>query len=119
MSDIEYWKECLMGAAEECELILTDIQADYIADCISRGHENYSMAFGYDCIPNPIVSEAERKLRILEEREKQREEWEDSTEPCKFCTTRGSVHDGWGRDVRCPECNGKGRVRKYFNPIVK
>lgn len=45
MTDLEYWKECISIAADECELTLTPEQLNYIADSVSGGHEHYSMAF--------------------------------------------------------------------------
>lgn len=45
MNDIDYWKECISYAAEECSLTLTDEQLSLLADSVSGGHENYGMAF--------------------------------------------------------------------------
>ena len=45
MNDLEYWKECISIAAEECDLKLTAEQLDHIAASISGWHENYGMAF--------------------------------------------------------------------------
>jgi len=42
---IDYWKECISIAAEECELTLTDEQLEYIAGAAEGGHECYGMAF--------------------------------------------------------------------------
>lgn len=45
MEPIDYWKECIATAADECELILTPEQLDCLADAAEGGHENYGMAF--------------------------------------------------------------------------
>lgn len=45
MNDLDYWKECISIAAEECELSMTPEQLSYIADAASVGHEHYGMAF--------------------------------------------------------------------------
>lgn len=45
MSDLDYWRECISIAAEECELKLTQEQLDCLAGSVSDGHENYGMAF--------------------------------------------------------------------------
>lgn len=45
MTDVEYWKECISIAADECELSLTDEQLTCLAESVSGGHENYGMAF--------------------------------------------------------------------------
>lgn len=42
---IDYWKECISQAAEECDLTLTADQLEVIADAVYGGHENYGMAF--------------------------------------------------------------------------
>lgn len=45
MNDLEYWKECISIAADECDLSLTSEQLEYLADSASGSHENYGMAF--------------------------------------------------------------------------
>lgn len=45
MTDLDYWKECIEIAAEECDLTLTPEQLEGIAGSVSGGHENYGMAF--------------------------------------------------------------------------
>lgn len=107
---MKYWKECISIAADECGLALTDEQLDYLAGSVEGGFENYDMAFGNDCIPNPVESRAQEELRILKREKQKQEEWEYSTKPCRSCITTGTVKDGWGRDVTCPDCYGKGRV---------
>lgn len=45
MTDLDYWKECISIAAEECGLDMTSEQLEELAEGVSGGHENYSMAF--------------------------------------------------------------------------
>jgi hypothetical protein len=44
-TDIDYWKECIGQAADDCELKLTPGQLECLADAASNGHEHYGMAF--------------------------------------------------------------------------
>lgn len=106
---MDYWKECVATALDECGLVATDEQIESIARDVEGGHENYGMAHGHDCIPNPVEWRGKEELRMLKREIKQRENWELSTKPCRACTTTGSVRDGWGRDMTCSDCNGKGR----------
>ena len=107
---MNYWKECIASAVDELGLALTDEQLEYLAEAVEGGHENYGMAFGHDCIPNPVESRAQEELRELKRKNQQNEDWTRRTKPCRTCTTTGGVLDGWGRDQTCPDCNGKGRV---------
>jgi hypothetical protein len=45
MTPLEYWKETLAIAAEECALVLTDEQLTALAEAAQGSHENYGMAF--------------------------------------------------------------------------
>lgn len=44
-AQLDYWKECISIAADECDLTLTAEQLDSIAESVQGGHENYGMAF--------------------------------------------------------------------------
>lgn len=48
MNTLDYWKECVESAAEECGAVLTQEQIAHIAYAVEGGHENYGMAY-----PNP------------------------------------------------------------------
>lgn len=111
---MNYWEECISIAAEECGLTLTDEQLKYLTDAVEGGHENYGMAHGYDCIPNPIESQAKSELQSLKRQMQKDDEWKASTKPCPACNTNGWVKDGWGRDTTCIECDGKGRVKIHW-----
>lgn len=45
MAVSDYWKECVLGAAADCGLVMTDEQAAYMADAVQGSHENYGLAF--------------------------------------------------------------------------
>ena len=69
MNGLDYWKECVSDAAEECGVALTPDQRDYIAHAVEGAHENYGMAFytppAGDRITS-IESEWQDKLKSLE-----------------------------------------------------
>lgn len=44
-SDLDYWKEVIGQASDDCELTLSDEQLECLADAASTGHEHYGMAF--------------------------------------------------------------------------
>ena len=45
MNQLDYWKECISLAAEDCGLAMTSEQLESLADSVQGGHENYGMAF--------------------------------------------------------------------------
>ena len=68
---MDYWEECISIAADECGLKLTKDQLECLAGSVECGHENYGMAFGHDCIPNPMNAEVEslkKRIRELEDK---------------------------------------------------
>lgn len=69
MNDLDYWKECISIAAEECGLDLTNEQLNELAEGVSGGHEHYGMAF-YSPPPSERISDIEdewkRKLASLQ-----------------------------------------------------
>ena len=107
---MDYWRECIDIAAEEIGLVLTDEQAQALADSVRGGHENYGMAHGHDMIGNYAESSAERELRELKRKNEEREQWIISTRGCPDCISDGSVLDGWGRPQTCTRCDRKGRI---------
>ena len=80
---MDYWKECISEALDDAGVKATEEQIKNIAWWIEGAHENYGMAFGHDCIPNPVDLENKRLTKELQE-EKDR--------------------------VFCRECNGSGRI---------
>jgi hypothetical protein len=65
MSDLDYWKECIAQSAEDCDLSLTDIQLEILANGASSAHEMYSQAY-YDPGWDDRLSEIEREYKKKE-----------------------------------------------------
>lgn len=69
MDHLEYWKECLSQAADECGLAMTPEQLSEMASSVQVSHENYGMAFysppSSDRI-NTVERVGEEKLRRLQ-----------------------------------------------------
>lgn len=69
MEDLDFWKECIGIAADECDLELTDEQLTCLAESAKGGHENYGMAFYSPPDSdryNDIEREWEKKYKDLE-----------------------------------------------------
>lgn len=69
-SQQDYWKECISIAAEECDLVLTSDQLNYLADAVESGYEHYGMAFySPPCTSevNDIEREWKAKLKALKD----------------------------------------------------
>ena len=109
MSNLDYWKETLSEGAEECGLKITEKQLDCLAETVQISHENYSMYSGDDVADANFRSESEIELEKLKKEIEDKRVWEVTTKPCEACTTTGCVKDGWGRDMKCYSCDGKGR----------
>lgn len=70
MSDykLDYWKEAVSSSLEENNLLhlVSDEVLKAIAKDMINSAECQSMAFGYDCIPNPAKVEKTAKEKSLE-----------------------------------------------------
>ena len=101
---LDYWKECIGEAADECGLSLTDEQLDCLAGSVQSGHENYGMAFYSPPAGEYLTSENERlRRKLLAESEKV---------GCQDCngTGRLSYNAGpWAVNTQCDKCNGDGK----------
>jgi len=104
---MDYWKECVAEALEDAGITASDEQIDTVASWVEGAHDNYGMAFGHDCIPNPVTLENERlKKEIKKERDKI---------ICPECKgtgeyiTRGPIHSAWSQ---CGKCRGEGRCAR-------
>ena len=101
---MDYWKECISEALEDADLKASDEQIQNIAGWVEGAHENYGMAFGHDCIPNPQTLEIEG---LQKELKKEREKV-----ICRECngngriTEQGPVHS---YNSECSQCRGEGR----------
>lgn len=64
----QYWREAIECALDEVgkQDLLTSEEYDKVAITLMRSHEMHGMAFGHDCIPNPMevtVKTLELKLK--------------------------------------------------------
>lgn len=64
---MNYWEECISEAFEEIEIKATKEQIAGVVEWVEGAHENYSMAHGHDCIPNPLLSEVDKLKRQIKE----------------------------------------------------
>lgn len=67
---MNYWEECIREAFDEAGINATKEQIDTVVSWVNGAHETYSMAFGYDAIPDAMESEVEKLkgyIRKLEE----------------------------------------------------
>jgi hypothetical protein len=103
---MDYWKECIEEALEDSKLNASEDQIQNITNWVESAHDNYSMATGSDCIPDPVNLENEALRKELKaEREKV---------ICRECngngriTEQGPVHS---YNSECSNCRGEGRHR--------
>ncbi|MDP1772758.1 MAG: hypothetical protein Q8L15_10780 [Methylobacter sp.] len=102
---MDYWKECISEAFDDAGITATDEQIGIVASWAQGARENYGMAHGHDCIPNPVREENEKLKRQLEK--------ERQKKTCPVCdgkgriTTQGPHHSG---NSGCWGCGGEGRV---------
>ncbi len=102
---MNYWQECIEVALAEAELEATSEQIEIIAGAVESGHENYGMAHGHDCIPNPLVTEKDKLKRELEKERDKR-----ICPECKgrgWITIQGPIHSGTSQ---CYKCKGEGKT---------
>ncbi len=101
---MDYWKECVTEALEDAKLTATDEQISTITSWVEGAHDNYGMAHGHDCIPNPLTAEIE-SLRSKLKAEEQKVH-------CKECGGRGRITENFGTrssNSECWKCRGEGR----------
>jgi hypothetical protein len=101
---MNYWKECISIAADECGLQVTKEQLEYLAEAVEGGHENYGMAHGYDAIQNPLEPENKHLRDELKA--------ERNKVICKECNGRGLIvsHGPYhSAESTCWKCRGDGR----------
>ena len=48
-----YWEECVSEAFQEAGITATSDQIKIVSEYVEGAHENYGMAHGHECIPNP------------------------------------------------------------------
>jgi DnaJ-class molecular chaperone len=102
---MNYWKECIEEAFDDAGISATEEQINTVADWVKGAHDNYGMAFGHDCISNPLENENKRLTQELKK--------EKNKTICDKCngkgsiTTHGPCHSATSL---CYKCNGDGRV---------
>ena len=62
---MDYWEECISEAFDAEGINATNEQIKNVASWVQGAHENYGMAFGYDCIPNPLREENDKLKKEL------------------------------------------------------
>ncbi len=100
---MDYWKECISEAFEDAEIIATDEQLEAIVSWVEGAHENYGMATGEDCIPNPLVEE---NNKLSAELQKERDKV-----ICGECNGDGSLYSNGpchSSMSQCWKCRGEG-----------
>jgi hypothetical protein len=102
---MDYWKECISEALEDAGIKASDEQIDTVTSWVEGAHENYGMAHGHDCIPNPMVTENEDlKKKLKREQEKT---------ICEECNGKGTTISYGGTFQcysRCYVCRGEGFI---------
>lgn len=103
---MNYWEECIRESFDEAGIVATEKQVQSVAGDVEGAHENYSLATGEECIPNPLQTELDKTKRDLE--------IERSKETCKECggegriTTPGPYHSS---NSECWKCRGEGKTK--------
>lgn len=104
MSNLAYWKECISIALDEAGVSATAEQIELIADAVDGAHENYGMAHGHECIPDPREAEMKKIQQALDD--------ERRKVFCKDCKGRGYIIDNYGTrssESECWKCRGAGK----------
>ena len=100
-----YWEECVSEAFDDAKISATPDQIQTVAGWVAGAHENFSMAHGYDCIPNPLIEE-NRRISVALEKERNKT-------VCRECSGTGRIvclgpyHSS---DSECSYCRGEGKL---------
>ena len=70
---MKYWKECVSEAFDAVGIVATDEQINTVASCVEGAHDNYSLAMGHECIPNPLLPDIENLKKKIKKQEDQYE----------------------------------------------
>lgn len=101
---MDYWRECLSEAFDDARIEVTKEQLDTVAEWVQGAHDNFGLATGRECIPNPLKLENDDLRKKLST--------EKSKVLCKECWGNGSV-TSFGpyhsSTSQCSKCNGEGR----------
>jgi len=74
---MEYWKECILEAFCDAGIEVTEEQINLVTGWVEGAHENYGMATGQECIPNPMESEVDELKRKLKKQDDDHEKMID------------------------------------------
>jgi hypothetical protein len=103
---MRYWEEALCCALDEAGIPLPAAdKLELAVQVIEGAFENYGMAHGHDCIPNPREGEIEKLQKELRR--------ERNKVHCETCNGRGRVETlgPYHSSVSsCWKCKGEGRV---------
>jgi hypothetical protein len=102
---MDYWAECIAEAFEDAGIEAHQEQVDIVVSWVEGAHENYGLATGHDCIPNPLALENDRLRKEL------KDEHEKVT--CSTCNGKGRIITNFGfrsSDSQCWKCRGAGRI---------
>lgn len=102
----DYWEACIDEAFEDAKIEASDEQTQTVISWVEGAYENYGMANGHDCIPNPLQSDVTRlEKELRDERDKI---------ICEACGGKGWITSNsfsCNRSVsgECSKCRGEGR----------
>ena len=102
---MDYWAECVSEALDEAGITATPQQISMVAEYVSGAHDNYGMAHGHDCIPNPLAGEV-KQLKTALDIEKRKV-------VCPDCRGTGTVYSTGPYHCstsQCSSCRGDGKV---------
>ena len=101
---MNYWHECISEAFDDAGIVATSEQIKTVVEFVEGAHENYGMAFGHDCIPNPLEQDNKQlKQALVDEKEKVF---------CKECMGKGSITSPGpyhSSISTCWKCRGEGK----------
>lgn len=69
MTNLEYWRECIIATADDCDISLTEREVDDLAEGVNGGYENHGLAFhspSSDRGPSPEALEWKSKFERLQ-----------------------------------------------------
>lgn len=77
---LSYWRECVGEMLCEIGLYekVTPEQLETAAEFVQESHDQYGMAFGHECIPNPLKADVEELQRKRKDDERKSSEREDA-----------------------------------------
>ncbi len=101
----EYWKTCIEEALSEIGICAAEHQIKELVEWVEGTHENFSLATGQECIPNPLATEnKELKSQLKKEIDKVF---------CDECKGRGRIIENFANrssNSPCWVCHGEGKL---------